>query len=132
MAFKLHRTDSAKTQCFEYKLMTDNEACLLGEALVLTSGKLTKCAATGIPQYISLGAASAGTNVTVPVVMVVENDVYEVATSADASSNEIGTLVTIDSTGLLVTATSTNGVFTLVEKVGTGNTGTKVRGCFRR
>lgn len=127
--FKLHSVGSAKTAPMELYTITAAETVVLGEALVLTSGKLTKCGATAIPEFISMGS---GTAVEIPVIRVMEDYIFETAFSADASLNAEGTKVTIDSTGLLVTATATNGVFAITKKLGTGEATTKVRGMFRR
>ena len=132
MAFKKHKSSSAKTQVIEYYLATDSEAITLGEALVLTSGRLTKCGATATPEFIALGSRSAGTDVQVPVARVMEDEEYETTFSADASSNAVGTKVTLHTDGLTVTDTATNGVFTITKKLGTGASGTSVRGMFRR
>ena len=49
----------------EYYEGTASEEIVLGEALVLSSGKLTKCGATATPEFISMGS---GTGVVIPVV----------------------------------------------------------------
>lgn len=126
---KLYSVGSAKTAPMEIYDITDSEAVTLGEALVLSSGKLTKCAATSIPEFIAMAA---GTGVEIPVIRVMEDMVFETTFAADASSNAEGTLVTLHSDGAQVTATATNGVFTITKKLGSGASGTKVRGMFRR
>ena len=132
--FKLHRTNSAKTESIEYIAGTLSEAFSLGEGLVMSSGLLTKVGATATPEYICLGARASDdtTSLIVPVKRVFEDEVYETVFSADASAVAIGTKVTIDSTGLKATATDTSGVFYIIEKLGDGTAGTYVRGLFRR
>lgn len=130
--FKLHRVASPKTEAVEYILATDSEAIKLGEALVQTSGRLTKCGATATPEFIALASKAAGTDVIVPVKRIYEDEVYETTFAADASNNNEGTKVTLHTDGLQVTATATSGVFTIIEKLGTGASGTYVRGMFRR
>ncbi len=128
--FKLANMRSMKERPFERYATTDNEAIALGEALVLTSGSLTKCGATATPEFISMGSTS--DLATISVIRVMEDDVFETEFSADASSNAEGTKVTLHTDGLTVTATATNGVFTITKKLGTGASGTKVLGMFRR
>lgn len=128
--FKFAKMRSMAERPFEYYAPTTDEAIVLGEALVLTSGKLTKCAATATPEFIAM---SSGTNKsTIAVVRVMEDDEFETTFAADASSNAEGTKVTLHTDGLQVTATATNGVFTITKKLGTGASGTKVLGMFRR
>lgn len=106
---------------------TASETYTEGEGLVLTSGALTKVGATAKPTHIALKAytAPATGNLSLPVEIVMPNYVYETTFAADASSNKEGTLVTIHSDGAQVTATATNGVATIVKKLGTGASGTK-------
>ena len=113
-------------------MATDSEAIALGEALVLTSGRLTKVAADAVPEFIAMSACAAGTDKPIAVVRLMEDMVLETTFAADASSNAEGTLVTIHSDGLQVTATASNGDFTIIKKLGTGASGTKVLGAFRR
>jgi hypothetical protein len=114
---------------FEIYDIRDEEAVALGEALVLSSGKLTKCDATTTPEFIAM---KAGTGVEIPVIRIDEKMVFETTFAADATDNAEGTKVTIHTDGLQVTATATNGVFTITKKLGSGETGTKVLGMFRR
>lgn len=127
--FKLHNMRSMAEAPFEIYTITDKEEVVLGEALVLSSGKLTKCGATVTPEFIAM---KAGTAVEIPVIRVDEKMVFETTFSADASSVAEGSKVTIASDGLRVTATTTNGVFAITKKLGTGESGTKVLGMFRR
>ena len=130
--FKLHSVGSAKTAPYELYTATNSEAITLGEALVLTSGKLTKCGATATPEFIAMKATNSNPGVEIPVMRVMEDMVFETTFAADASANNEGTLVTIHTDGAQVTATYTNGKFYITKKLGTGDTGTKVRGMFRR
>lgn len=116
-----------------YKLMTNNEAVAYGEGLVETSGRLTKCGATATPEYISLVTQAAeATSVTkVPVFRVNEEQQYQVVSTATVAATLIGSKVTIDSTGLLITATTSSGVFYVDETDGATTT-SLCRGHFRR
>lgn len=127
--FKIANMRSMAERPFEIYDITDAEVVALGEALVLTSGKLTKCGATATPEFIAMAS---GTGVEIPVVRVTEDMVFETAFAADASLTAEGTKVTLHTDGLSVTATSTSGVFMITKKLGTGDTGTKVQGMFRR
>ena len=108
---------------------TADEAIVLGEALVLTDGLLHKCGATATPEYI---ARSAGTNKVIAVNRVLEEDIFETTFAADASAVDEGSKVTLHTDGLQVTATTASGVFYITKKLGSGDTGTKVQGMFRR
>ena len=112
----------------EYYTGTSAEAIVLGEALVLSSGKLTKCAATTTPEFISMGS---GTGTVIPVVRVMEEDVYAAPLSASGASLNVGDKVTIASDGVKVTATTTSGVFEITQIDGT-SVGDTVLGIFRR
>ena len=127
--FKIAKMRTLAERAIEVYAPTTDEAIVLGEALVLTSGKLTKCAATATPEYI---ARSAGTNKAIAVNRVLEEDIFETTFAADASAVNEGSKVTIHTDGLQVTATTTNGVFYITKKLGSGDTGTKVQGMFRR
>lgn len=127
--FDLIRTggDSAP---IEYYLLTDNEAAVMGEALVQTNGRLTKCGATATPEFISLRAQAAeSTSVTpLPVVRIMEEHHYETTATATVANTLVGAKVTLHTDGAQVTATTTSGVFEITRTDGA----TKVRGMFRR
>jgi hypothetical protein len=128
--FKIADMRSMKERPMEYYPTTDNETISLGEALVLDSGSLKKCGVTTTPEFIAMKAV---TDIeTIPVVRVNEDVVLETTFAADGSSIVEGDKVTIHTDGLQVTATTTNGVFYVVKKLGSGAIGTYVRGMFRR
>lgn len=107
--------------------VTASEAVVYGEALVLSSGKLTKCGATTAPAFIAMGAVSAAaTNRKVAVCRVEKNQVYEVPVSATPTSLNVGDKVTLHTDGLQVTATTTNGVATIVDLNGATASGDKI------
>ena len=56
---KLHSVGAPKTAPLEFYTITAAETVTIGEALVLSSGKLTKCGATATPEFISVGAGTA-------------------------------------------------------------------------
>lgn len=112
----------------EYYEGTANEAIVLGEALVMANGKLTKCGATVTPEFISMGS---GTGVVIPVVRVMEEDVYSAPLTASGASLVVGDKVTLASTGDGVTATTSDGVLEITQINGT-EVGDTVLGIFRR
>lgn len=131
MAFKL--VGKRQSSPIEYFLLTDNEASVAGEAFVQTSGRLTKCGATATPQFIALKTQAAeATSVTpIPVIRVTEDQEWETTSNATTAVTLVGNKVTLHTDGLVVTATTTNGVFTLSYTDGVTNGG-KVKGYFRQ
>lgn len=120
---------NALTDALEYLPVTGAEAVALGEALSLSSGKLTKCAATTKPTFIAMGActgAEATAGKLIPVLRVSKEIVYETVLTAAYSAIAAGALVTLASTGLGITATTTNGVAEIVSWDGKAS-GDKVR-----
>ena len=120
---------NAMTDALEYLPVTGAEAVALGEALVLSSGKLTKCGATAAPSFIAMGActgAEATAGKKIPVVRVSKEIIYETALTADYSAIAAGARVTLASTGLGITATTTSGVAEIVDWDGKAS-GDKVR-----
>ena len=117
---------------FYYEQMTDAEASVLGEALVLTNGKLTKCAATATPQFIAANTVALATPGTViPVWRVDELTEWTTQSMATVAATLIGAKVTLHTDGLLVTATTSSGVFEISETDGATTT-SNVRGRFRQ
>lgn len=105
----------------------------VGDALMLdaTTGALTICTGTTKPQYVS----AASKKVTSEDNLLAVNPVYEgqewkTTFSEDASGVKEGSAVTIADKGKEVTATTASGVFTIVEKLGSGVVGTEVIGKF--
>lgn len=91
-----------------------SEAVSEGEALVLSSGKLTKCGATAKPQYIAMGDKTAtAENRQLAVCRCEPNQLYEVPVTAAPTSLTPGSKVTLYTDGLQVTATTTDGVVTV-------------------
>ena len=61
---------------------------------------------------------------------VLEGFEFDTTFAADGSSIKVGDKVTIHTDSAQVTATTTSGVFTVLEKLGSGELGTAVRGKF--
>ncbi len=107
--------------------VTASEAVSVGEALVLTSGKLTKCGAAVKPAFIAMADLAAdATNRRIPVCRVESNQVFEVPVNADPTSLKVGDKVTIHTDGLQVTATTTSGVVTIENLNGAKAAGDKL------
>ena len=114
--FKLLKIENARMNVPEpvFHEVTADEAVSIGEALVLKSGKLTKCAATETPQFIAIGQVSASaTDRKIAVCRVESNQVYEVPVTASPVALKPGDKVTVHTDGLQVTATTTSGVVTV-------------------
>lgn len=127
--FRLIKIENARINVPEpeYLDVTAAEAVSEGEALVLTSGKLTKCGATVAPQFIAMASLSAdATKRKIAVCRVEKNQVYEVPVTAAPTSLNVGDKVTLNTDGLQVTATTTSGVVTIVNLNGATAAGDKV------
>ena len=114
--FKLLKIENARMNVPEpvFHEATADEAVSIGEALVLTNGKLTKCSATAKPQFIAIGQLGASdADRRIAVCRVESNQVYEVPVTAAPTSLKTGDKVTIHTDGLQVTATTTSGVVTI-------------------
>ena len=114
--FKLLKIENARMNVPEpvFHEATAAEAISIGEALVLANGKLTKCAATAVPQFIAIGQVGASdANRKVAVCRVESNQVYEVPVTVAPTALKVGDKVTIHTDGLQVTATTTSGVITV-------------------
>ena len=121
-----HSTEDGRVLPWEYLPATGTDAPSIGMALVLSSGKLAKCTGTTKPTYICMmeapAAVAAGT--LIPVVAVQPDIIFEVRNQASLNGVNVGQAVTIHSDGLQITATTSSGVATIVQKVagtGTGN-----------
>lgn len=105
----------------------------VGDALVFDSstGLLKACTGTTKPQYISAAKKTVTeSDALLAVYPVFAGQEYKTQFSADASAVKEGSAVTIDATGKKVTATTASGVFTILEKLGSGAAGTYVIGKF--
>lgn len=97
-----------------YLEVTASEAVEYGEALVLSSGKLTKCGAKVKPTHIAMGSVAAdATKRIIAAARVEANQLYEVPVTAAPTSLTAGDKVTLHTDGLQVTATTTDGVITV-------------------
>ena len=117
MAFMLSRMDVGHTPPIKYLPVTNGETVVLGEALVLSSGKLTKCGATAKPAFMAVGPKNAAGEA--PVIAVQDYMTFETTLQAAGTDLKIGSKVTLHTDGLQVTATTTSGVAEIVRMDGT-------------
>ena len=131
--FTISKRLGADTTAQEFYLLTDGEGSTLGEVLVQSSGRLTKCGATATPEFLALKTQTAETSsvTPIPVMRLTEEMEFETTSSATVATSLIGAKVTIGSDGLTCTATTASGVFEVTNTNGATTTST-VRGMFRR
>jgi len=136
MAFKRVGSQITSQNPIEYRLMTDNEGCTLGQVLKLSSGRLTSGGldtddANG-RMFIALKTQAAeSTSVTpVPVERISSDVEYEAMSSAQVASTVIGSRVTLNTGALQPTATTAKGVFEISATDGAA-TSSRVRGYFK-
>ena len=113
--FTVYSTDDGRNLPVEY-LPAGAITPKLGMALIQSSGNLAVCTGANAPAYISMiekeEACAAGD--IIPVVRVGKDVIWKTQSSAAMTSVKIGTKVTIDTTGMKVTATTTDGVAEVV------------------
>lgn len=124
--FKIVNSGKNYSQPVETLLGTDTEAYTEGEALVITSGRLTKCGATATPEAICLKtqAAEATAVTPLPFIRVMEDHVYSVKSMATVAATLVGNKVTLHTDGLLITGTTSSGVATIISTDGATTTST--------
>lgn len=114
----------------EYFDANVNTEIQVGQALVLTGGVLTPISSgTTRPEFISLGylpPKKEEEKREIPVCRVNDEQVYEVPVSEEPDGLTVGDKVTLDADGLGVTATTTNGVATIVNLCGATAEGDKI------
>ncbi len=123
------RTNAAEAEKHE---VTADESFKFGEALVLSSGKLTKCAATAKPQFI------AGEDYTAPAsgarkisaYRVTGDMIFEAPVGADPAALKTGDAVTLSADALGVTATTASGVAKIYSLCGAAAANDKLQICF--
>lgn len=104
--------DGAGTIISDRILMTNSEAVTNGEALVATAGRLTKCGATAVPQFISSQTKAAGTDSQISYIPVRRDQTFlaDISGSAATLAGVIGSkTVSISSDGLKVDAAALTG-----------------------
>ena len=120
MGFLIHDTKDGQPGPWEYLEASAIGACKVGMALTLTEGKLAKATETVKPTYISMYQGTAASGDKIPVLRVLPDTRFKTQLSAAGTSLKVGDKVTIDTTGMLATATTTSGVLEIVQINGTG------------
>lgn len=115
--FAFHQFDKGQTPPFAYLPGADGETFSVGEALSLGAGKLTRCAATAVPEYIAMGPT--GTGDLVPCTRVAADIIYDAPLTAAGDELTLGSKVTLAEDALGVTATTASGVAKIVRMDGT-------------
>ena len=117
--FYIHTVDGGYVPPFEY-LPADGLVPSVGQALVLSAGKLTLASGANKPTHISMCQrdAACANGELIPVIAVSDAITFAVPTSV-ANTAAVGNKVTISADGLNVTATTESGVATIVGKCGT-------------
>lgn len=127
MAFILESTlDGAGTIIEDSILMTDSEAGTAGEAMVITSGKLTKAAATVKPQAVLAQTTTAGTSKATSYIRVRNDQVFLADYTGTAPVVGVKTY-RIDTTGLLVDGAQASGGKVEILSVDTTKTKCRVK-----
>lgn len=119
------RMNVPEPEYFDAKASTEIQ---VGQALALQNGVLAPVTAgTTKPEFISLAKlpASAAKR-EIPVARVNDEQVYEVSVTAAPTSLKVGSKVTLSSDGTEVTATTTDGVATIVNLKGAAAIGDKI------
>ena len=119
MGFLIHDTKDGQPGPWEYLEASAIGACKVGMALTLTDGKLAKATATVKPTYISMYQGTVASGDRIPVLRVLPDTRFKTQLSAAGTSLKVGDKVTIDTTGMLATATTTSGVLEIVQLIGT-------------
>ena len=118
----------------EYKLMTNSEACTIGQRLRVSSGRLTLAASTLTCDGIALKTVAAATaaSVLVPYIEVRQSDefVAYASTAVCLAATDIGTFFDCSTDGLSVLAVSSGASFKVTNVDGTTALNNKVYGKF--
>ena len=120
MGFLIHDTKDGQPGPWEYLEASAIGACKVGMALTLTEGKLAKATATVKPTYISMYQGTVASGDKIPVLRVLPDTRFKTQLSAAGTALKVGDKVTIDTTGMLATATTTSGILEIVQINGTG------------
>lgn len=107
------------------------ESYVVGEALVMASGVVSKCGATVVPEFIAQQGLTAKAGDLLLVSRVVDTQELETVAAVAMTGVRVGDKVTLHTDGVQVTATVAGGVF-LVSGIDGVDVGSGVRGYFRR
>lgn len=119
MGFLIHDTKDGQPGPWEYLEASAIGDCKVGMALTVTDGKLAKASGTVKPTYISMYQGTVASGERIPVLRVLPDTRFKTQLSAAGTALKVGDKVTIDTTGMLATATTTSGVLEIVQIIGT-------------
>lgn len=106
--------------------VTADETYQDGEALIISSGKATKCSATATPTHICTETRSTASEKDIWVYEISDGMIFETPISAAPASLVLGDKVTLHTDGASVTATKTNGVATIYDLQGASAANEKI------
>ena len=119
MAFLFEKSQIApNSPDLVWKPATTSETYKVGETLKTSSaGKLTKASGTDVPEYVCMKdyVAPSSNAARIPVTEINPGQYWSVPLQASGASLKVGEKVTAHTDGLQVTATTTSGVWTIVE-----------------
>lgn len=115
--FKLKRMDKGNTPIIK-ELPSAAATFAVGEVAAISSGRITKVSGTVAPAYVVVEKGTKTTADTVAVQPIYPDQEY-VTTQAVDGQLVVGSKVTIHTDSASVTSTTTNGVATVIEAVGT-------------
>lgn len=117
--FRVITRQMATTEPYRKLPGTNAVAYTRGMALVLTAGKLAKAGPTVKPTHIAVADVAAATPASeVPVFAIQPDMEFETESSATVAETLVGSKVTLGADGASVTATTTDGVFTITHTDG--------------
>ena len=117
MAFEFLRAENNAAPIEKELPATASESYKHGETVKFSSGALTKASGTDKPEFVYVGKdiTSAITGQIINVVPVLPEYEWETTFSASATALKAGQKVTVSSDGTQATATTSSGVFQLLE-----------------
>lgn len=117
MAFEFLRAENNAAPIEKELPATASQGYAHGETVKFSSGALVKASGTDKPEFVYVGKdiTSAITGQIINVVPVLPEYEWETTFSADASAVTAGAKVTVSSDGTQATATTSSGVFQLLE-----------------
>lgn len=114
---KINKRNITSSEPLKMLPVTDSEALVIGEALKLATGKLTKAGGTDTPEFIAMSSVSAGTGNEAQVIQI-EKDMEFLTTLYSATTAAgtivIGDKVTLHTDGIQATFTTASGVAEIV------------------
>ena len=114
--FGLHKMDKGNTP-IRKQMPASSGTFHVGEVAVISSGRIAKASDTTVPTYVIVEDGTKTTADTITVEPIYKDQLYK-TTLSTAGSLAVGVKYTIADNSAQVTATSTSGVATVVETLG--------------